>query len=389
MKIAIFSDTFQMNGVTSTVHESAKSLAELGHEVCVFIIGKNPKKKVAAASSENLSFVSLPSLSVGWIYPNERLYVPLGFSYFRLKKFAPDIIHTHMPFTLGWEAIALAKILKIPIVGTHHTFYDHYLKHVKIDYNWGRVFSWKYTTLFYNFCDLVITASSALAQTLSQQGLKKSLLVIPNSTDTGLFKPVSDDLTKQALKKDFGITGQSLVYMGRLSYEKSIDKILQAFAQLLPARPKLKLMMIGDGPEKIALKKLAAKLNIEKNIIFTGTLFDNDLVQALQANDIFLTASKSENFGIAILEAMACGLPIISVKEKGLAELIKDDINGYFVRTDDPDDMAQKASILLDDSEKLKSFGLASRQLALGYSKEIIIARIENFYQSLIKKKDE
>jgi hypothetical protein len=118
--------------VANFVWQSAKSLADLGHAVAVFSVFKKSRagKKNTAGNPAVVPLFSVPAL----VYTDERLALSFGASLKKLKKFNPDIIHTHTPFSAGWEAVALAKFLKIPLVGTHHTFYDHYLKHAKIDY---------------------------------------------------------------------------------------------------------------------------------------------------------------------------------------------------------------------------------------------------------------
>lgn len=387
MKIAIFSDTFppQTNGVANVVCQSAKNLADLGHDVSVFTIFKNIKK-APDISRGNFTIVSSPSLPA-LIYPNERLaFLPFIFLN-RLKKFKPDIIHTHTPFMLGWEAVWGAKIFKIPIIGTHHTFYDHYLKHVKMDYEWAKKISWKYTIGYYNRCDLILSPSQSLAKTLISKGLKKPVAVLRNSINTNLFRPVSGLTAKNNLKKRFGINGRSLVHMGRLSYEKSIDQIVKSFALMLKKAPDLKLMLVGDGPERKNLEKMTEDLGIKNNVIFTGSLYGKELVEALQTNDVFLTASKSENMPLSVLEVMAVGLPVITVKEKGLAEIIKENINGFFAQTDDSENIAQKTLELLTKPELVKKFSQASRQMALEYSEEKVAALLEESYKKILKNK--
>lgn len=386
MKIAIFSDTFppQTNGVANFVYQSARSLADLGNEVMIFTVSEN-KNKYLEKDFDNLKVVSLFSVPA-LIYPDERFTLPMGISLKKLKKFRPDIIHTHTPFAVGWEAVWGAKYFKIPLVGTHHTFYDYYLKHIRLDFAWTKKISWKYTVSYYNRCDFILSPSVSLAETLTAQRLKKPLEVLNNFIDTDLFRPLAGENGKEALKKYFNISGQSLVYMGRLSYEKSIDQVIRAFALMLKKNPALKLMLIGDGPEKSNLEKLAESLGIKNQVIFTGFLYKEDLAKALAANEIFLTASKSENMPLSVLEAMAAGLPIIAVKENGLAEMVKEGQNGFFALTDNPADLAEKTLALLADRELLKKFSRASRLLALEYSKEKISALLENFYKKVIEK---
>lgn len=388
MKIAIFSDTFppQTNGVSHAAYLMAKNLARAGHQVMVFVAAKELKDRPDIIT-DKFQVCYLPSLPAP-AYKGERMVLAPGFSLRRLKEFKPDIIHSHTPFGVGWEAVLAAKLFKIPLVGTHHTFYDHYLKHIKLDYGWAKKLSWKITIFYYNFCDLVLSPSQALADALASQGLKRPIIVLRNTIDTNLFKPAAGRQDKEISKNALGVKGDSICYIGRVSYEKSIDQVVRAFYHMLKQKPDLTLMVAGGGPEKDNLEKLAKKLGIEKQIIFTGFYkYDDSVVKILQANEIFLTASKSENMPLTVIEAMATGLPLVMVKENGLAELIKENRNGFFCRTDDPQDMAAKTLALLADRKRLAVFGANSRDLAMDYSEEKITAQLENYYKKLIKEK--
>lgn len=278
-----------------------------------------------------------------------------------------------------------SKFFKIPLVGTHHTFYDDYLKHIKLDYKWGKKISWKTTVGYYNRCHLVLSPTQSLANALTEQGLKKSVTILQNSIDMNLFKPVGNDETKKQLKNQFGIKSASLIFEGRLSYEKSLDQVLKAFTLMLKKIPDLKLMLAGDGPERKNLERLTEELKIRDSVIFTGFIsYGEKIVEVYQANDIYITASKSENMPVAILEAMGCGLPIIAVKERGLAELVRENVNGFFAKTDDPADIAQKTLDLLTNPELLKKFSAASRALALQYSHEHVTTTLESLYKKML-----
>lgn len=388
MKIAIFTDTFfpQFNGVTTTVYQSAKSLVEKGHEVMIFTLSPDVKKYVDP-NINKLKIVSLPNMPA-LIYPSLRFTLPLGFSLNKLRKFKPDIIHSHTPFAVGLEAVVCSKFFKIPLVGTHHTFYDDYLKHIKMDYHWAKKLSWKVVVAYYNRCDLVLGPTKSLIDVLIRHGLKKPISILQNSIDMNLFKPIASQIEKEYLKKGYAIQGTSIIFEGRLSYEKSIDQIIKSFSLMLKRKPDLKLMLVGDGPERGNLEKLAENLKIKDNVIFSGFVsYGEEVVKAYQANEIYLTASKSENMPVSILEAMGCGLPIVAVKERGLSELVRNNVNGFFAKTDNPEDMAQKTLRLISDSNLLKKFSDASRSLALKYSHEHVAFLLENFYKNLIKKR--
>jgi len=126
-------------------------------------------------------------------------------------------------------------------------------------------------------------------------------------------------------------------------------------------------------------------LGIKDKVIFTGFLYEKNLAAALQANDVFLTACKNEVMPLAILEAMAVALPMVLVKEKGLAErtLLQENANGFFTKTDDPQDMAKKALAILSSDRLAHKFGQKSRLMAEEYSREKIINLLIDFYKNL------
>ncbi len=390
MKIAIFSDSFfpQVDGVASVVFRSAQGLGELGHDVYVFtasagrLVKQEESRKEKAQKFTLIRMPSVPAL----IYPGYRFALPIGFAVNKLRKIKPDIIHTHTPFSVGWEAVWPAKIFGIPIVGTHHTFYNHYLKHAKIDYAWAKKISWKYTVGYYNRCNLVLSPSKSLADELKFQGLKKLVKAFPNPVDTEFFHPVASRTKKEELKKLLGIKGASLVYMGRVSYEKSIDQVIKAAALAMKKIPNLQFAIVGDGPERKKLEKLVKDLEIEKNVLFLGIKHEKDLVEALQANDVFLTASKTENMPVSILEAMATGLPVIGVDALGIPEIVLNNVNGFIVSPDKIESMAGKILQLIEDVKLRERFSKKSRELSLDYSQGEIAKKLENEYNQLILK---
>jgi 1,2-diacylglycerol 3-alpha-glucosyltransferase len=387
MKVAIFSDTFypQTNGVAHFIINSAEGLARHGHEVRVLTVMSDQAKKTFNSLGYKFTVENIPSISVNFIYPGERFTLPLGWTLRKIKKFKPDIIHSHTPLSVGCEAVLIAKCLKIPIAGEHHTFYDFYLKHIKMNYRWAKKTSWRMTTAYYNKCNVVISPTQSLANDLIKSGLKKTVKIIPNGIDIDFFHPVSDE-EKNRIKKTYGIRSHSLVYVGRISYEKNLAQLIKIFFLLIKNEnmKDTKLMLVGDGPERKKLEALGRKLNLDKNIIWTGTLRGQTWKEAFSCNDIFVTASKSENMPLTVLEAMACGLPIVTADEKGLKEIIKENQNGYLCQIDNAGETAQKIKNILEDATKRERFGRASRELAMNYSKEKVTCLLEECYQKVI-----
>ena len=133
---------------------------------------------------------------------------------------------------------------------------------------------------------------------------------MPNPVNVEFFVPATSATEKKRLKGRFGAGKRSIAYMGRISYEKDIDQTIRAFGIASRDLPDTTLMIVGDGPERKRLEALAKELGVDGKTIFTGMLHREDLRDALQANDIFVTASRSENMPVSVVEAMACGLPV-------------------------------------------------------------------------------
>lgn len=387
MKIAIFSDTFppKVDGVSSVAFRLAETLFERGHRILVVTVSKHKRGGRKQAASPKFEIIRLPSIPA-LVYSGDRLTLPIGQTIRRIKKFNPDIIHVHTPFSVGWEAIQCAKRLKIPLIGTHHTFYDHYVKHIKMNFRWMKKLSWKFVVSYYNRCDLVISPTKSLADTLKMHGLESPVEIIPNPIDTKLFQPATSRKSKEEAKKSLGIKGKSLVYMGRVSYEKNIDQAIQAFALAAEKNPEIKFFIVGEGPERTKLEALARRLGIKEKVIFTGFLRGYKLTRALQASEMFVTASQSENMPISILEAMACGLPIIAVSALGIPEIVKNGVNGFLSVPGQPKEMARNILELFEKNDLWEKFSLASRELSLTYSREKIAELHEAAYRRVVNR---
>lgn len=381
MRIAFFTDTFppEVNGVANTVAHAARALARSGNTVRVFTVSKLSARELQKKAGGLYEVETVPSVGLP-IYLGVHITLPVGLALRKTARFKPDIIHSHTPFSMGWEAVWAARFLKVPIVGTHHTFFDHYLKHVHLDYEWARRLSWKLTVGYYNRCDLVVSPTRSLVDELLAQGLRRPFEIMPNAVDTALFRPARD---VAAVKARLGLPDRVVVHMGRLSYEKSVDQTLRAFKLVVEKGEDATLVIMGDGPGKKDLESLAQTLGLESRIRFTGFLYGEKLIEHLQAADVFVTASKSENMPLAILEAMSAGLPIVAIRSLGLAEIVEDGKNGYLLAPDDIFGIAEKTQNLLRDSDLRHSFSVSSRALSEKYSEPAITGRFNKLYSRL------
>jgi glycosyltransferase involved in cell wall biosynthesis len=170
MKIAIFTDTFfpQVNGVVRVVDLSARGLVELGHEVMVVAPSSETDADIATRKL-GYRVMRVKSIPVP-LYPGERLSWGSKDLYRAIGAFQPDILHVHTPFLVGRVARKIKRRLDIPLVGTHHTFFDHYLKYIGLDIRSIRELSWRFTVGFYNHCDLNLLPTKALSKSAVSTG---------------------------------------------------------------------------------------------------------------------------------------------------------------------------------------------------------------------------
>ncbi len=408
MKIVICTDTFspQMNGVANVARMSAEVLASLGHEVFVLTVSDakryrpegftqhlaspvssakstSPLSNGSALRSQGAGFtvIPLPSLPA-FIYPGLQFALPLGLAASKILRIRPDIIHTHTPFSLGIEATLAGKLLGIPVVGTHHTFFDHYLGHIRMDTRLGRALSWRYVIWYYNRCKRVLCPSRALGEMMQKRRLRTEVRILPNPIDTDFFRPPSAEEKRQA-REHFKLSGPVLVYMGRLSIEKSLALLLDAMAFIAKELSDATLLIVGDGPERERLVAQAERLNLIR-IIFTGPLLGEELRRALYAGDVFVTASRSENMPLSVLEAMSTGLPVVAPCALGLPEIVADGESGYLCTAPSPTLLAESIVSLLHDPDKLQRFSTAAHAAASRYSMARFGDTLEAMYRELL-----
>jgi len=386
MRIAIFTDTFlpQVNGVVRSIVTTANVLAKHGHSIAIFTVNaeKLSKKIKAKELDERIQVYPFSSFALP-TYKELQVRIPTFVpSLYEVYRFNPDLIHSHTTFGIGWEAVMSANFLNIPLVGTHHGFLAEFLKHVKLDYRIMKPLARRYLSFYYNRCDAVISPSVALVKELMQYKLRRPVHVLSNPVDLKYF---SVNKTKEFLRKKFRLNKSVIIHFGRLSYEKSTDLVLKAFAQILNWGIDAQLIIIGDGPERGKLEAIGRKLNIDKSVEFTGTLRDNDLTERIAAGDFFVSASTIETQGLVFLEAMALGLPVIGVNAGGVPEYVDNGKNGFIVEPGNVRAIAEAMKKFIEHPELRDSFGQNAKECVKKYDAEIIVGEIEKVYKTLVK----
>ncbi len=374
MKIALTTDSFVegQGGVSTAVAALARNLRKRGHEVIVYTAADSSHERI------DLDVVGLRSLHYER-FPGGRVpMAPISLVQ-ELADFNPDVIHNHSMSTMGIQALAAARLLGLPILGTCHVFLAGFLQYAPISLDGVPLtedVAWKYTTAFFNRFPQVTTPSEAMQSELMAHGLRSPVAAVSNGVDTDLFSPLPEALADDSRPL-------TLVHVGRLSYEKRVDIVLRGFARLASDHPDVKLQIIGDGPEVDSLKTLAAELGVAEQVQFTGFVPHDRLPEIYRQADIFITASPIETQGLVVLEAMACGLPIVGVDALALPDLIRDGINGYLVMPENERAMAEAASQLLQSPTLGHAMGRESRRLALQHNLPEIAQTYEHLYQQV------
>ncbi len=374
LKIGFFTDTYtpQINGVVTSIETYKKALEKLGHTVYVFAPTpkqKNDTKKIIRFPS--VKFIFQPEMRLAFPYSVEALKF--------LENINLDVIHSHDPFSIGLFGMWAAKKYKIPYAHTYHTLYPEY-----VHYIWENRFTKQLAKNlskdFCNNCDLIIAPSTKIKNFLKRWGVLNPVKVLPSGVDLG-------KLGSQAVsyfKKKHGILPREkvLIFVGRLGKEKNIELLIRALKKV--KTPDVKLLIIGDGPHRIKLEELAAEENLKKKVIFAGYLSKKEVFNAYKSSKIFVFSSKTETQGLVVAEAMACGLPVVAVFDLAIADMVKNQKNGFLVNSD-PKEFASKIDLLLGNKDIYQKAVRNSLIFSKNFSAEKQAKKLEKIYYNLLK----
>jgi len=293
-----------------------------------------------------------------------------------------DVINPRDIFS-GLSAIFCKKLFKIPVVTTIHGIYvKQYIQKITSNKNYFLKLLFK-KPLF--FIEKYVIKNSDLVMCVSIEGenyykqFAKKTVYIPNGVDTQKFKPRKSD----RLRKEFGMSKDTTIVgaIGRLEPQKGFIYLLEAIPSIVKNYKKIKFLIIGEGYLKKELKAKADKLNINKNIMFTG--FRNDLPEILSMLDIYISTSLWEGFSVVIIEAMATKKPIIATAVSGAPQALEND-SGILIPPKDPGAI-EKNIIKLIKNKKLRD-ELASNALNRAitlYSKEVMDKNYIKIYKKV------
>lgn len=307
----------------------------------------------------------------------------LIFFYLYLIKEKPTIVHSHTS-KAGLLGRLAAKLAGIPIVV--HTPHGH----VFLGYfgpSKTRIFI-LLERLASHITDKIVALTNREKEDciLFKIADEDKFVVINSGVGLDRFKELPSN-EKQYLKRELGIPDNSLIVgtVGRLVPVKGPEFLIEAAKYIHSKYHNAFFIFTGDGPLKQNLEKKARELRIEKNILFLG--WRDDVARIISIYDIFCLPSLNEGMGRVLVEAMALGKPIVASDIGGIPELVIHGKNGFLVPPKNPIPLAKYIQILLEDKEKREKMGQAGKEMALNFSKEIMVERISDLYKELMIQK--
>ena len=375
----MFADMYKphVSGVTNYISLYKRRFEELGHEVWVFTFGNTD---YADDEPNIVRSPAIPLGDTGWqmglvLSSEAKRTIP-----------ALDIAHVHHPFLSGHVVREHCIEAGIPVVFTNHTRYDLYSD----AYGWFLPKTMRYTALrrylteFTNDVDLVIAPSRGIQEWLAEFGVTEDTVHVPNCVDTEPFR------NPRAPKRrtEFGFDEDSVVmcYLGRVSAEKNIDLLTEAFVRAAADSPAANLLVIGKGTASEEMRDELDEAGLRDRVHFAGTVPYSDVPDYLAAADVFVTASVSEVHPLVVLEAFAAGLPVVGVRSPGIVDTVDDDVNGLLA-SEDAEELAEHMSLMASDAELRARLAAGAAEAAARYDVRVIAEEMLALYRGLVERR--
>lgn len=377
----------ELSGVSDSVVSLSKELAKQGHFINFYVPRYSPEdyKKVGVPEKEpdfgqNIKIVRFSSIHISAGTGQGRGVIPSFWRWREVKKFRPDVIHAQLFFGVGLEALIASRRIGVPLIGTNHTAVKEFLRYSPVRSERTDRWILQYVNWYYGKCVLTTAPSQSVIDEMERYGFKGKSAVLSNPIDTNVFRPAGN---KTALKKKYGLSDFCLMYAGRLAPEKNVDVIIKALALAKKSIPEAQLAIAGTGTEEQNLKHLAGSLGVEKSIKFLGFLDHAKLAEAYNASEAFVMMSTSETQGLVMMQAMACGIPVIGARARALPEYINTE-NGILVEPDDHKTLAEKIVFLLTNDNVRKKLGAGARESVQKFSAPAVAKEWEQIYERAI-----
>ena len=274
-----------------------------------------------------------------------------------IRDFRPDVIHAHAITAAGFLGLLLKNKFGLPLVcsmrGSDINTYPHYGK-----------LSMHLTKKVIAEADRLVSVSAALKDSASALAkAKNDVPVVYNGCDLNMFVNRAGD--RRAIREKFGISESDkvLIFVGSITEGKGIFELTDAFTRLNFEKPGLRMFIIGAGPQMSALNDMVVSRRLHNRIHLTGRLDHNEIPGFLSASDVLVLPSHAEGLPNVVLEAMACGLPVVATRVGGLPEAVEEGRSGFLINKHDVKSLAEAIGYLIADEHLLREMGLRGRKI--------------------------
>jgi len=425
MRIGLFTDTYRpsINGIVYVVESLKKHLEAEGHEVFIFCPARSIRRSQHALEfEEDEHVIRFPSIKGAFYddYDTSLFFPPRVLS--QVRELNLDVIHFFTPGQVGLMGVYAAHKTDTPLIAQHCTDLREYVEHyrdglllpgllalialfpftVKVNgkdireimrlyrprrgrVQWNIDIVEKMVTLVYSKCDGVIALSrKSKAQLESWQrdeNYKYEVTLLPNGVDR---LPIAKKKQIAEFQEIYHIdpTDEVIGFVGRLGSEKNLAVLIPMLEQVVRARPKARLLFVGDFEFRATLEKMAAESSCPSRITFTGALPRETLGMVYGSMDVFVFPSLTDTQGWAIHEAAHAGLPLVLVDTE-LSEVMTAGHNGFYANNS-AESLAKVIIELLEDPEKRAAFGKESQRLARTFTEESQVRKLVRFYEKAI-----
>lgn len=378
MKIGVFTDSYKpyTSGVVTSISTFKQEMTRMGHDVYIFAPSyPNYHEK----EDRVYRFFSFPSPT----NPDYTLAIPVhpGMNLL-VKKLDLDLIHVHSPFTMGRVGLHYARKYRLPLVFTYHTMYDQYIHYVPVAQDLAKEVTIKYSNNFCNQCDHIIAPGTEVKEMLTRHDVRTPISIIP--TGVPMEKFIGGDANWLVRKFNISADNKVLLFVGRLTKEKNLEFLIQAFAKVKATLSECTLVLTAQGPLEAPLKKMVSEmgLSLETDVVFTGALPFDALINVYYSADLFVFSSVTETQGLVLIEAMAAGLPVVAVRANGVNDMVDDNLDGILTNCDQ-DEFAGAICRILTDDIAYNRFKANARNKAELLSSAHMAQRMENIYLHL------
>lgn len=366
------SEKYPMNGIFE--FDQAKAIAELGNQVIFASVDMRSirrKRKWGIETLEkdgvNIYGINLPLGRVPKYILSFFSSLGLSILYKRIEKEhgTPDIMHAHFA-EIGYIATRLKKITRIPLVITEHS---SGIMEEEINERLQKV-----ARKTYPIADKIITVSPALKSVLKTK-FDTDSLYMPNIVDTSIFKCVNKPKSREF----------QFIAVGNLIYRKRMDLTVQAFVNTFKEDKNVKLILIGEGPERKKIENIIKLNEFTDRVLLKGRLGRDAIAKYMQESDCFILASRAETFGVVYIEAMAAGLPVIATKCGGPEGFINDN-NGLLIEKDNIEELAEAMKLMYADIDRYNKEEI-SKETISNFSPKGVGETISKVYLNLVERK--